>query len=452
MRGSARSVLGREAMDVAGAAPPRVDCGAAFLRGTDPRLRPVLSMLEGHGLVRRWEGRFGMLGSRGGGFLPASVVGGTGVREMMGRREEGEGKGRTAKDGEGMGGPTDAGDFCGFVSRQRDDVPTYVGWPSNEALCPSICALAGIDVRSGTDVLAASALPGGGWRLEVDHGAGEAGSGHDYDALVLATHDPSLAAATVAALAGAEGAAASSEEEEEEGGTVPSLAPRLEALSRDLAVLSSPATSEEGASALPLFTWSGRVGEGAGGDAGAPPFDAASVPGSASVQYLAREGSKPGRGGGPAAGTGTAAGEVWTAVSTSLLASEALRRHGSTPAAAEEVRDVMTAEVARLLAGAAAAERPGEGRGGNGLDGGVAPFPLEDASAVRWGAALRGRTLGLREDSIALAPWFLCVGGDYVRAADGHETPFEAAALSGLEAGERAAAFFFSGGAAGNKG
>ena len=100
---------------------------------------------------------------------------------MMGRREEGEGKGRTAKDGEGMGGPTDAGDFCGFVSRQRDDVPTYVGWPSNEALCPSICALAGIDVRSGTDVLAASALPGGGWRLEVDHGAGEAGSGHDYD-------------------------------------------------------------------------------------------------------------------------------------------------------------------------------------------------------------------------------------------------------------------------------
>ena len=86
------------------------------------------------------------------------------------------------------------------------------------------------------------------------------------------------------------------------------------------------------------------------------------------------------------------------------------------------------------------------------MDGGVAPFPLEDASAVRWGAALRGRTLGLREDSIALAPWFLCVGGDYVRAADGHETPFEAAALSGLEAGERAAAFFFSGGAAGNKG
>ena len=65
MRGSARSVLGREAMDVAGAAPPRVDCGAAFLRGTDPRLRPVLSMLEGHGLVRRWEGRYEVRWVRG---------------------------------------------------------------------------------------------------------------------------------------------------------------------------------------------------------------------------------------------------------------------------------------------------------------------------------------------------------------------------------------------------
>ena len=79
-------------------------------------------------------------------------------------------------------------------------------------------------------------------------------------------------------------------------------------------------------------------------------------------------------------------------------------------------------------------------------------YPMDCACARGGRAALRGRTLGLREDSIALAPWFLCVGGDYVRAADGHETPFEAAALSGLVAGERAAAFFFSGGAAGNKG
>ena len=42
-------------------------------------------------------------------------------------------------------------------------------------------------------------------------------------------------------------------------------------------------------------------------------------------------------------------------------------------------------------------------------------------------------------DAIALEPWRLAICGDFVRD---HPSPIEAAALSGLDAGESVAAFF----------
>ena len=65
----------------------------------------------------------------------------------------------------------------------------------------------------------------------------------------------------------------------------------------------------------------------------------------------------------------------------------------------------------------------------------------QNASAVRWSSAFSSKTLGLKEDSITLAPWRLAISGDYIREDFAYPTPFEATALSGLEAGERVAAF-----------
>jgi hypothetical protein len=180
------------------------------------------------------------------------------------------------------------------------------------------------------------------------------------------------------------------------------------------------------------------------------PFDAVSVPGSRVLQFLAREGSKPGRRGNSHAGGEE---EVWTAVSTSRFARErasALRgpgeaggEEGSASAggaeaeAESEVVQEMARELDALMAPYFKEQAGAEGGGG----GGGVPAPL-GLSAKHWSAGFTCRSLGLKEDSVALAPWRLAIGGDFVRQLGAHATPFEAAALSGLEAGERAAAFF----------
>ena len=66
--------------------------------------------------------------------------------------------------------------------------------------------------------------------------------------------------------------------------------------------------------------------------------------------------------------------------------------------------------------------------------------PLE-ATTRRWDNAFCKSTLNLKENSITLAPWHLAIVGDYMNA-DLYATPVEAAAMSGLEAGERVAEFF----------
>lgn len=222
-----------------------------------------------------------------------------------------------------------------------------------------------------------------------------------FDALVLATHDASLAAGALRSI-GAEGAsdAASAAQEQQQ---LKSLADALQA-QRDHGT-------------APVFSWSGVF---PAGTSDALPFDAVCVPGSAVVQFLYRSASKPGR---PALEDG---GELWTAVSTPAFAAELLRREG--PAAEAQKGDsdrgggaalaatnLMASEVSALLAG-----------------GGAPPKPLR-AVAKRWGAGFAAGSLQHGHHCIALPPWQLAIAGDFVCARD---SPTEAAALSGLAAGE----------------
>ena len=348
------------------------DSGAHFLRASDSgsQFAAVLQMLAREGAVAPWSGRMGILGSRGGGFLPATVADGTMVTSMR-------------KDGAAPEAPSDTGDFCGFISGRRSSAtPLFVGTPDNAAICERIASLADIPVQRHA-VTAAALSPEGGWNIKAGP---DGGSEPDFDALVLASHDPSLAAATVAALA---------ESAPEEAA---SRMNQLCAALRDVRQHSQP-----------VFSLSAHFEMGS---LDALPFDAATVPGSPEVQFVVRDASKPGR---------DADGGLLSAVSTAAYARALLTEHADEPAAAAAAAsEGMTREVARLLAPY-----------------GVRP-PVR-ATAKRWGAGLPGKTLGIDEECVSLEPWRLAVCGDFLRM---RSSPLEAAAESGLAAGERVASWF----------
>lgn len=387
LRGSSRSTIGSTSNVT-------VDAGAQFIRASDMRFQTVLRMLEGEGLLAKWDGRFGLLGNQGGGFLPTSVVGQATGMAKDDSRESGEKKDDALLT-------IDSGDFCSFVAYHSDETPTYVGMPDNESLCPEICRLASIERISNTQVLKAKAKEDGGWNLQLE---GEMNSGTmSFDALVLASHDPDLAVQTVETIVAMESQAQPRDANNDDADAHNLLMSRLTSLIGDLA---SARQSKQ-----PVFTWSGRFPA----DAPSLPFDAASVPGSHVIQYLARESSKPGR-------ANRDDGEIWTAVSTAALAQDILKRYQGQEAS-EEASAIMSQTVSQLLF-------QQESKNND----------ATDASAVRWGAAFTSRTLGLKEESIFLNPWRLAIAGDFIRSA--HPTPLEAAALSGLEAGERVATMF----------
>lgn len=69
------------------------------------------------------------------------------------------------------------------------------------------------------------------------------------------------------------------------------------------------------------------------------------------------------------------------------------------------------------------------------------PPLLQRVSDKRWGAASTCQSLEAQHDCIALPPWRLSICGDFIRSMSRYAAPSEAAALSGLEAGERTVAF-----------
>ena len=166
------------------------------------------------------------------------------------------------------------------------------------------------------------------------------------------------------------------------------------------------------------------------------PFDAAVTPGSNVLAFLSRDASKPER---PRlasaidAGGGAVSGELWTAVSTVHFARQLLSSGGGglREPGDSEVKGATTAALAAQLMGEEVRRLLGS------FDGDGAPR-LVHAAAKRWGAGFRSATLEQSQQSVALEPWQLVIAGDFVNG--GHGSPVEAAAASGLEAGERIAA------------
>ncbi len=415
-----RRAAGGRLLGGAGGSQP--DCGAQFLRGSEsnPSWGAILFKLEREGLLAPWRARFGVLGERGG-FMPSeNFMDATEIGHAM-KKEEAAG----TTGGKEL-------DFCGFLRRRSSNL-LYVGTPSNSDIVSGLCAAASIRVLDGMRVAEANLTGASGgvrqWELLVENGAdgGTDAAEPAYepllcDAVVLATHDPSFAAATVSRLADS---LTSAEADAESAERLRSFASALRA--------------QRDERTKPLLTYSGYYGAGFSSRL---PFDAAVVPTSSTLLFLSRDGSRPGRpeiAHDPTAPR-AATGELWTAVSTPDYAARVLRRgaaaesrladndDGGGKAGVESVAaGEMAAEASRLL-GPFFGPEP-EAR---------APAPAW-ATARLWGAGITDGTLGLKEDCVSLEPWRLAVCGDYI---SDHSSPLEAAASSGMEAGERVAAFF----------
>jgi predicted NAD/FAD-dependent oxidoreductase len=363
------------------------DSGAQFLHATDRRSQwgAVLAMLEREGIVAPWNGRFGLCGSKGG-FLPRAVLGA--LTTSLPEQAE--------------------GDFCNFLTASEH--PLYVGTPANQGICAAICTKSGAEVVSAATVHALKPLPDQrGWTVQIAAASGAAGGADriDFDAVVLASHDASLAASAI------------SEVVERVGGGDADVD---DDVARRLGELRTRLVAQRQTHTAPLFSWSAYFPQGFSEHV---PFDAASVLTSASIHFVSRHASKPGR---PAVED---AGELWTAVSTPTLARSILHRHadggrGSGAQAEHEAAALMSVEAGRLFAPFFGGEAD-------------AVPPPASASAKRWSAALPSQTLDLLEDCVSFEPWRLAVAGDFIRA---HTTPAESAAMSGLEAGERVASWF----------
>ena len=371
------------------------DSGVQFMRATEPKFAAIIHMLAKENLVAPWRGRFGLLGSQGGGFLPHDVLAGSPIGSMMKANENNE---------------AGSVDFCGLLGGDADQYPVYVGTPSNSHILHGLCEAAGIEVVLGAKVTSAVCSENGKWTLD-------AGDQPPFDALLLATHDAALGAATVRST------------------ILPSVTDDADATSR-LSALADALQAQRDERTSAVFTWSGYF---PCGFSEALPFDAATVPGSRIVHFLARDASKPGREPlvpVPSEDGAGAVGELWTAVSTpafakEMLAAESLKRGESGDSdkgggTASAAADAMANEISSVLAHFFA-----EG-------GGAPPRPLH-AAAKRWGAGFAAGTLGLKEDCVSLEPWRLAIAGDFL--AD-RASPVEAAALSGMEAGERIAKWF----------
>eukprot|EP00928_Gymnodinium_smaydae_P039363 TRINITY_DN26906_c0_g1_i1.p1 TRINITY_DN26906_c0_g1~~TRINITY_DN26906_c0_g1_i1.p1 ORF type:complete len:448 (-),score=115.03 TRINITY_DN26906_c0_g1_i1:73-1416(-) len=377
---------------------------AQFLRASSEAspFAQALRLLESNGLVAPWTGRFGVLGSRGGGFLPREIISTSQMGQMT--REGSSGSGEAPGD-ESAGVATtwaDGGDFCGFLTGGSKLSELYVGVPSTGSICERLSSLAGFELRRATRVRDLR-LEGdrGAWQLELEAQGGSGGGGHegDFAAVVLAANSPALAAGAVRGLADA---SASAEGDDALRERLRGLAAALEGIRKQRAPVLSVSLAFPPGSVAP------RV-----------PFDAASCPTSRHVQLLVREASKPGR-----KGDGDAP-EYWTAISTSELAADLLKRGGSRTAAASLAEEELPKHISQLL-----------GSYFDYRDGGV-PIPLS-VSAECWRDAFVTKTMGLKEDCVGLEPWRLAICGDFVSTQG---SPIEAAALSGMSAGERVASW-----------
>jgi predicted NAD/FAD-dependent oxidoreductase len=277
--------------------------GAQFLTASPgSRFQQVLEVLRAKNVIAPWNARFGVIGSRGGGFLPKEVVD-AGALERLNAIGRANGEGAPELDASG-------GDFCGFISRRTG---LFVGTPSNLSVCAALVDPAIVRQQRVSVIRRVGAAR---WAV------GDADSSDEFDAIVFAVHDPSLAALTVRHLV----------ESELADTAEAAIRSRMLDLADTLQALRSKRTA-------PLFTLQASLETDA-----RVPFDAAIVPTSALIQFVAREASKPGR----ADAAGSAAGELWTAVSTVAFAREMLRDERADME--DVVAQLLCSELSRLFA------------------------------------------------------------------------------------------------------
>ena len=412
--------------------------GAQLLRAVDPRLSAVYENMADAGLLQRYRGRTGVLGTRGGGFLSSAHV--PKMRPTPGDDDKDRVIDRSRA--------TDGGDFCHFV--EGSTAPTFAG--DLPHLCRNILQRSNIPYHSQTTVLGATPGPDG-WRLQFKDTSSSSPSSSSseafstttehqddvvYDGLVIASHDASFAAKVVQTIVDAERAAAMAADD----GTINNsndhnksqsmlVLQKLQQLATDLHAVRQTGKA-------PVYTLRAQLRRPADGDE--VPFDAVTVPGSSYVQFLSRSTTDDTSDNGSSSSSSTS---TWTAVSTTAFAEDVLARPDLLDAErAALVTEMLTAEVTKLLTPYCGGHQDDDSNGSNASNATNKDI-LRDVSVRRWGAAFSQTSLGAHHDCVALQPWRLSICGDFIRAhTQQHMSPSEAAALSGLEAGERTAAYF----------
>ena len=327
-----------------------------------------------------------------------------------------------------------------------------------------------------------------------------------FDALVLCADDPALAARVVQGLSGElrEVHGSSSSSSNNSGSTEDELellvAGRLDKLANDLCALKRrplftlsalyPAPAESAVPSLdaatapgsPILQFLARDASKPGRPALRPPW-----PRTAASKDAGKASKSA-----PGVINNGAEGALWTAISTAAFAEHVISQFPALAVAATSTTNnagnpttsgMALAQLREVASNAAAGPMEAELQRLLGLatsaQGGSAPQDSSPAqapgalivTATLWLHALQAsKGLGLHEDAIALEPWRLAIAGDFVRTPrqveasndpnsngnnadapqppeketppEGPSTPAEAAAVSGLEAGERVAAFF----------
>ncbi len=361
------------------------DMGAQFIQpSADFRFIQLCNQMHQIGLLKPWNGRFGVLGSRGGGFLPTSVI-----QSAMPKKND---------DDSSFLASVDNGDFCNFNRSSMFGAPTYTATPSMGDWCERILQTQpGIkqtlnftlheavpismnnDKKSPTqsDVV---------WNLKRQNSTAQcANDEHYFDAIILSTHNPSLASSTIDNIL--------INYQEKEGDTV---GKRLRKLSKELAdirKLKKPIQSF-------AFLLQSKLSK-------TLPFDAVTIPGSSTIQFICRESSKS-----ESNVVEQSQYELWKGITTSSFAQQHIQDKCYLDSHLEK-------ELQGLLSTHCQAK--------------ITPKFL---GSKLWRAAFTQPTLNLKEDCITLEPWRLIIAGDFLRD---YSNPIEAAAVSGMEAGDRMA-------------
>jgi len=397
-----------------GEANIRMDVGAQFMVATDPRFQRLLDSPIMAGLVQEWQGRFGVLGARGGEVLCRNVVLESGMMRIPSRPSN-------AGAGEETDGRSDAveQEADEAAERERSQSPInyyrflegssgqqlYTGVGGMGTLVPALLDRFSVKTHRASVQELSFELPHVGrrgcWTLQTSCGMTQA-----FDAVVLANHDPSNAADVIEKLQ------ASAPDPELSQPAVSEVISNFVGRLRDL-----PRTGRSHYSLTLVFP--------------RPllelPFEAASVHG-AEFNFLSRDTSKQEG----IAAPGGSAPECWVLQASNDFAATLDRDIAAMdgPQRLAEATSRLSEAADRLL--------------GRFFGAGTLPA-TEHRRARRFGRGSFGELLRLNppnsthNDAVTFEPWRLAVCGDYL----GERQGLQEAALSGTMAANRVAQWAF---------